>query len=345
MTDSLGTGKDALDGAPLRVAIWGAGWVASAHARAYLANGAQIVAVGGRRLESARALAGQFNLNTAQCYDDFARLLADPEVQVVSLCTPNGLHAREAIAAAQAGKHVLIEKPVATTLADFRAVLAAVERAGVTAAACFIQRWNPLVNTLRGLREQGDFGRIFLARADYWFGRERPGWMREPALAGSSFLVGAIHAVDSIRYILGVDIVDVDARGIEVGDYYDYPPVALAQVRYDSGALGTISSSLVGHTGYVLNLEIVGTEGSARNDQLFLRRIPGLQGWMTAPVPGPASGDVAQLPFPQLIGDFLRAIRTGTTPLANLPSTANTHEVCFAVGRSIEMGRPVTLPL
>jgi predicted dehydrogenase len=336
--------------APVGVAIWGAGWVAGAHARAYLAAGAgvRVVAVGSRREERARALAAEHGVLDARIYTDFEGVLADTAVDAISLCTPNGLHAREAIAAAGAGKHLLIEKPVATTAEDFRAVLTAVDRAGVTAAACFIQRWSPLVNTLRTMREQGDFGRVFLARADYWFGRERPEWMRDPALAGSSFLVGAIHAVDSLRYVLGADVVEVEARGVgfEPGYHsYRYPPTALALVRFANGAAGTFSSSLVGHTGYVLNLELVGTEGSARNDQVYLRRIPGLQGWMTLPVPGPATGDVSQLPFPQLVEEFLRAVRTGAVPRTNLPSTANTHEVCFAVDRSLETGRPVALPL
>jgi predicted dehydrogenase len=351
---------------PLGVAIWGAGWVAGAHARAYLlaaqalaaggpgqtgeAEGARtpavrLVAIGSRRETSARELAARLDLQDVRYYTDYERLLADPDVAVVSICTPNGRHAQEAIAGAQARKHLLIEKPVATTPEDFKAVLAAVERAGVTAASCFIQRWNPLVSALRTMREQGDFGRIFLARADYWFGRERPGWMRDADLAGSSFLVGAIHAVDSIRYVLGADVVEVDARGLSVGDYYHYPPVAMALVRFSNGAIGTISSSLVGHTGYVLNLELVGTEGSARNHQVYVRRIPGLQGWITLPVPGPASGDVSQLPFPQLVEDFIRAIRAGLVPKANLPSVVNTHEVCFAVDQSIESGKPVALPL
>src|SRR5688572_24293756 len=198
----------------------------------------------------------EHRLDGARVYTDYAQLLADPAVTAVSLCTPNGQHAAEAILAAQAGKHLLIEKPVATTPDDFNAVLAAVARAGMTAAACFIQRWNPLVNTLRAMRERGDFGRPIMANADYWFGRERPEWMRHASSAGSSFLVGAIHAVDSMRYILGDDVAEVEARGTEQGNYYLYPPTVQALVRWESGALGTFSSSLVGRTGYVLNLEL-----------------------------------------------------------------------------------------
>ncbi|HEV2126969.1 MAG TPA: Gfo/Idh/MocA family oxidoreductase [Chloroflexota bacterium] len=330
------------------VAIWGAGWVAGAHVRAYLANAGldtRVVAIGSRREESARALAAQRGLQGVRFYTEYDQLLADPEVQIVSLCTPNGQHAYEAVTASQAGKHLLIEKPVATTPDDFDAVVNAVERADVTASACFIQRWNPLVNALRTMREQGDFGRVFMAQADYWFGRERPEWMRHANSAGSSFLIGAIHAVDSMRYILGADVVEVEARGVQVGDYYHFVPAAQALVRYSNGAIGTISSSLVGQTGYVLNMEIVGTDGSARNDQVYLKRIPGMQGWMTLPVPGPASGDVSQLPFPHLVEDLIRSIREGATPRANLPSTRNTHEVCFAVDRAIETGRAVALPL
>jgi predicted dehydrogenase len=188
-------------------------------------------------------------------------------------------------------------------------------------------------------------GRVILAQPDYWFGRERPEWMRHAASAGSSFLVGAIHAVDSMRWILGDDVVEVDARGAEAGNYYHYPPTVQALVRYAGGAIGTISSSLVGHTGYVLNLELVGTDGSARNDQVYLKRVPGMTGWMALPVPGPASGDVSTLPFPQLIADFLEAIAGNGPPRVTLESTRNTHEVCFAVDRALETRRPVTLPL
>src|SRR5262245_28639646 len=249
-----GGGGGPVTGAPLGVAIWGAGWVAGAHVRGYQAyqpppggRPVRIAAVGSRRLEGARNLAANFGLVEAKLYTDFAKLLADPAVEVVSLCTPNGLHAAEAVVAAGAGKHLLIEKPVATTAPDLRRVLAAVETAGVTAAACFIQRWNPPVGALRGVGEQGDFGQTFLAGADDGFGRERPGWMRDPALAGSTFLIGAIHAVDSIRYITGEDVVEVEARAVQVGDYYGFPPTAVALVRYANGAIGTVSSSLVGH--------------------------------------------------------------------------------------------------
>src|SRR5688572_8928138 len=107
------------------IAIWGAGWVAGAHARGYAASGARIVAVGSRRAESAEALIREHRLDGARVYTDYAQLLADPAVTAVSLCTPNGQHAAEAILAARAGKHVLIEKPVATTPEDFEAVLAA----------------------------------------------------------------------------------------------------------------------------------------------------------------------------------------------------------------------------
>jgi UDP-N-acetyl-2-amino-2-deoxyglucuronate dehydrogenase len=164
--------------------------------------------------------------------------------------------------------------------------------------------------------------------------------MRHASSAGSSFLVGAIHAVDSMRYILGADVTEVTARGTEQGNYYHYPPTVQALVRYTNGAIGTISSSLVGQTGYVLNLEVVGTEASVRNDKLFGKST---DGWQTLPEPGPGSGDVSQLPFPQLIEDFFQAIRSGSPPKASLASIRNTHDVCFAVDRSLETGQTVTL--
>src|SRR3989442_9774735 len=88
-------------------------------------------------------------------------MLADPDIQIVSRCTPHPLHVPQGIAAAKAGKHLLIEKPVALDLQGFRELLAAVRAAKVKTVVSFVLRWNPLFETIRALLKDGTVGRLF----------------------------------------------------------------------------------------------------------------------------------------------------------------------------------------
>src|SRR5437588_1991003 len=161
----------------LGVAIQGAGNVSTEHIRAYQRNPhTEVVAIGSRREEGARAKAAQMGLDCA-IYTDYDALLAHPGVDIVSICTPHDRHALETIGAARAGKHILIEKPVAVNLPDLRAMAEAVRAAGVRTVVSFVLRWHPLVLTLKSLLSQGALGQLFYAEVDYLHGswhRKRP---------------------------------------------------------------------------------------------------------------------------------------------------------------------------
>ena len=168
----------------LRRASWGCGWVASGHINAYLQHpDCDLIALGSRREESVRAKQAEFGIDTA-VYTDFDELLEDDRIDMVSICTPNFLHASETIRAAQAGKHIFIEKPIATTPEDIADMCDAVEQAGVRTLVGFVLRFNPLVKLQRKLVAEGELGKVFLLNVDYWFGRERPGWMAEKEATG-----------------------------------------------------------------------------------------------------------------------------------------------------------------
>src|SRR5437870_7602503 len=197
---------------PLGVAIQGAGNVATEHIRAYQRNPrTEVVAIGSRREEGARAKAAEMGLECA-LYTDYEALLAHPGVDIVSICTPHDRHALETIAAAQAGKHILIEKPVAVNLPDLRAMADAVQADGVKTVISFVLRWNPLVLTLKELMDRSALGRLFYAEVDYLHGpwhRKRPMPLsyeqphppfgrvpdRPPRTPISTFLGGGCHAV------------------------------------------------------------------------------------------------------------------------------------------------------
>src|SRR5437660_10349219 len=135
----------------LGVAIQGAGNVATEHIRAYQRNPrTEVVAIGSRREEGARAKAAEMGLECA-IYTDYEALLAHPGVDIVSICTPHDRHAIETIAAARAGKPILIEKPVAVHPRELRGMAQAVRAAGGKTVVTCALRGNALVLTLKEL--------------------------------------------------------------------------------------------------------------------------------------------------------------------------------------------------
>ncbi|MCQ2403889.1 MAG: Gfo/Idh/MocA family oxidoreductase [Lentisphaeria bacterium] len=317
-------------------AVWGCGWVASGHINAYLKNpSCEIVAIGSRRLESVQAKQAEFGLSCRAC-TSFEELLNDDRIDIISLCTPNNQHAQETILAAQAGKHVFIEKPIAIDEADIPRMLAAVESAKVHTMVGFILRFNPLVKLQRKLVQEGELGKVFMANVDYWFGRERKGWMKHKEQTGGAFILAGCHSVDMARYILGADIVKVSAQSAMVGDYYEYPPVETAQVQFSNGALGVFTCSLVGTNPYTANLSILGENGTIVNDRFFLKRFQGQADFFTLDTGVKKSGDVYAHPFPAMVDHFVECLREDKESPHNLRSAVNAHLACLAIRKSAE---------
>lgn len=336
----------------LGVGVIGAGNVAKEHIRAYQRNPhTEVVALYSRTRETLEARAAQMGLpTTCALYTDLDRLLADERVQIVSICTPNHVHAAQTIAAARAGKHVLIEKPVALNLADLRAMDAAVREAGVRSMVSFVLRRNPLLRILRRQVEEDAIGEIFMAEVDYWHSTPRAvagHWMTQRAHAGSVFLMGGCHAVDAARFLVGSEIVEVFALSTKGKGrpYYEYDPTVSALVRFASGAIGKISASMECMMPYAFNIVLMGHKGTIRDHRLWSHKFAGQTGYVEIPTVLPDSGDVAHHPFQEEIDDFVEAILHGLPVQPDLPDAVKTHEVVLAIDRSAETGQPVSLPL
>ena len=319
-------------------AVWGCGWVASGHINAYLKHPrCDVVALGSRRAESVEAKQAEFGIETAR-YTDFDVLLEDDRVDVISLCTPNYLHPSETIRAAKAGKHVFIEKPVATHLDDLRDMCEAVDAADVQTLVGFVLRFNPMAKLQRKLVADGELGKVFLLNVDYWYGRERPGWMAEKEPTGGAFILAGCHSVDLARFIMGCDIVEVRGADAVVGDYYEYPAVETAQVRFENGALGVFSCSLEGCSPYTANVHVLGENGTIVNDRFFLRRFEGQADYFTLDVGVKKSGDIYTHPFPAMVEHFVECIDEGRPSPHGLHDAVNAHACCFAIRQSAEGG-------
>ncbi|WP_447949564.1 Gfo/Idh/MocA family protein [Microbacterium aurum] len=192
---------------PLRVGLVGGGFMASVHTRAARAAGAQLVGAVGSRPGRGEAIA--HNLGYDRGYDTIDQLLADPTVDVVHITTPNALHAVQAAAAIAAGKQVICEKPLATTVADAQHLTEIAEAAGVTAAVPFVYRFHPLVREARARFAAGTCGRLLTIQGSYlqdWLLDETDdNWRVDPAAGGRSRAFADIgsHLIDLIEFVTG----------------------------------------------------------------------------------------------------------------------------------------------
>jgi predicted dehydrogenase len=337
--------------AKLGVAIVGAGQVSYAHVASWLRNPhAEIVWIVSRRLESARRLADKFGL-PCRVGTDFQAVLDDPRVHIVNLSGPNHVHTPQAVAAARAGKHLLVEKPMALSMEENRQIRDAVAAAGVKSVVSFVLRWNPLIRNLRALLQAGAIGRVFYVEIDYWHGLAEwwPGfpWGRTWASGRSAMLTGGCHAVDAIRYLTGEDIVEVSAFANNVRGKFEYPTNVVAVLRLTSGAIGKTSCLFDCEMPYQFNIDLAGTEGTIRDHRIWSTRLfPGQTGWTQMQTILPDSGAVEHHPFDDEINHLVECILEGRESHVSVADAYKTHEVCLAIDRSIERGgQPVRLPL
>ncbi len=329
----------------LGVAIQGAGNVSTEHIKAYRNNpNTRVVAIGSRTLDGARKKAAEYGVE-CDLFNDYDKLLAHPEVDIVSICTPPDRHAAETVAAAQAGKHLLIEKPVANTREELEAMHEAVTRAGVKTVVSFVLRWNPMIQSIKQVVAKGWVGRPLLVQADYWHGptHERPEkWSRPrwaPMVTGG-IVHGGCHAMDAARYILDNDEV-VLVTGVSPtypGYAEPYRPTTLAAVRFAGGPAGKISGATEFFMPYVFNIEVFGDEGVIRNNRFYTKQLPGQRDFGTFPTILPDSGSVAHHPFQEMIDHLIDCIRTDTESHDNLAVAVNTHLACFAAEESAAAG-------
>jgi predicted dehydrogenase len=188
----------------LRFGLVGTGWVMDFHARAVLEHpAAELVAAANWREPSLRRLADRHGI--PRVTTDWRALAADPEVDAVVIATPNALHAPQAVAFLEAGKHVLVEKPMATTLAEADAMVAAAHRGRARLMVAHCWRFHPDVRALRARVEAGELGEIVKTRGYGGHAGWGPsGWFTDPELAGGGALLDmGVHAIDTTRYLLG----------------------------------------------------------------------------------------------------------------------------------------------
>ena len=311
---------------PINFAILGTGMVAEYHRKAIEANadrGARLTAVG--HYEPARfdEIGRQFGV---PCLD-LDGLLARADVDVVCICTPSGQHAVQAVAAAEAGKHVLVEKPMALSLADADRMIAACAGAGVKFGVVFQRRAEPLFRTIHTALQAGDLGDLTLGVVTMPYVRpqsyyESAAWRGTWALDGGGVLMNqGIHLVDLLLWYLG-DPVAVQAEAATLHRRVEVEDTLAATLRFESGALATITATTAAAPGFPHRLELYGTGGGSQVEGEHVGRwtlVDATQGQVAPPRPeGPADagsgGDprgIAPTGHIAIVRNFIEAIRDG----------------------------------
>ena len=276
-------GIDGLAAAPrgalghTRAAIVGAGFMGGVHARAIRVSGGRVVAAtasGPDRAEAARTAVG-----AERAHPDLAAVLADDEIDVVHVCTPNHLHAPMAAAVLAAGKHVVCEKPLATDAATAAELEAAATTSGRVATVPFVYRFHPVVREARARVRAGALGQVHLVHGSYlqdWMLRpDDDDWRVDPDLGGPSRAFGDIgsHWCDLAEFVTGDRLATLQAQTTTVhprrgGRDVRTEDLVTVQFRTVGGALGTcvISQVSAGRKNR-LYLEVSGTQATYGFDQ------------------------------------------------------------------------------
>jgi predicted dehydrogenase len=252
-----------------RVALFGCGWIQDFHARGVLAHDDELVAVANHREESARAFADRYSI--PRVTTDWEALAADPEVEAAIVSTPNALHAPQAEALLRNGKHVLVEKPMATSVAECDRMLQAARDGGASLMVAHCWRFRDEVIALRDRIASGELGQVVKTRGYGVHANWGPtGWFTDPSLAGGGALVDmGVHAIDTARFLLGDPSPDdvCAAIGTRYAEgRYAVDDDGILLIRWSSGTNSVVESGWwQPHLGGLeADTEIYGTKGYAR---------------------------------------------------------------------------------
>jgi UDP-N-acetyl-2-amino-2-deoxyglucuronate dehydrogenase len=290
---------------------------------------------------------------------DLGALLARPDVEVVCVCVPSGLHAAIGVQAAKAGKHLAVEKPIDVSLEAADRLIDAARAAGVALTVISQHRFDPGLIELKRLLDEQALGRLVLGEASTkWYRAQAyydsAAWRGTYAMDGGSLMNQGVHYVDLLRWCMGppaevTAVCTTQAHQIEVED------TALAILRFASGAVGTILSSTAAFPGFPQRLEITGTGGTVtvEDGQIVGRALAadpgpaapdgagGAGGAGRLAAADPAAVDVAG--HAAQLADLLDAVDTGREPAVTGQDGRDALEIVLAVYQASRTGRPVIL--
>jgi predicted dehydrogenase len=298
-----------------------------------------LVAVASRDGAKGREYAKEWNIE--QVFDSYEAMLASPEVDAVYISLPNKLHAEWTIKAANAGKHVLCEKPLATTLADVDAMIAAAKRNNIVLTEAFMYRHHPQTLKVKEIIDSGRIGEVRLVRGSFTFTLTDRGNVRVNAgLDGGSVWDVGCYPISYARTMIGAE--PLEMSGMQVIGESGVDETFVGTMRFTNGAYAQFDSGF--HAPFRTNMEIVGSEGviviprpfkPTESETIYV----GSAGDQLEPVQvsGPEHLYIGE------VEDLYDAVVHGAAPRVNLQDSRNNVAAILALLQSAREGRPVKI--
>ena len=337
------------------IGIVGLGWVAGAHIETFKnVTGANVTAICSRRAHDSKDLEAQYGI-PLKVYNDFEQMIADPEIDIIDICTPHPFHPDQAVAAAEAGKHLIIEKPISISYDEAKRIQTAIQTQQIQACVCFECRFSKHFTMIRSIIDQDLLGHLHYGEVDYyhgigpWYGQYD--WNIKKDFGGSSLLTAGCHALDALLFFMDGAVEEVTSYQTKSkGKYfkpYEYQTTSVTLLKFEgSERLAKVTSCVDCLQPYYFHVHLVGSDGSLLDNRIYSDKISGMNKdkWSTLETALIDSGDVSDHPYEPQFQAFIDSLRKGEKmPLTDFDTAFTTHQVVFAADLSAQEGRTVKL--
>jgi len=335
------------------VGVIGYGWAATAHIDAInKCQNAQVTAIYSSRELDNKALSSEWG-SPIQTYRDLDEMLNEKDLHVVCICSYPYQHKEHAVKAAKAGKHLIIEKPLALSWEECKEIEKVITDTGVKTCVCFECRYSNQFKVTKSIIDQGLLGQLHYGEIDYyhgigpWYGQYR--WNIKKEAGGSTLLSAGCHALDALLLCMDNKVEEVTSYETksrnEVFKPYEYNPSSVTILKFANGAVGKCASSIDCLQPYYFHTHLCGSEGSLLDNKFHSMKLNTDKGsWSSLSMKMLDSGDVSDHPYLDQFDTFFESITKNIDmPLTSLSQAMMTFEVIFAADRSAAEGNPVKL--
>ena len=330
------------------VGMIGYGWAAAAHIAAINATKqGQVRAVYSSRPQDAALLTQKHSGNSApaiQVYQDLDQMLADPSLDVVDITSYPSEHRDQAVAAANAKKHIILEKPMANSATEVADIVAAASANGVMGCVCFECRFSSQFQSIKAVVDEGLLGQLHYGEIDYyhgigpWYGQFR--WNTFKKEGGSALLTAGCHALDALLMLMGTEVESVSSMSTrshsDIFAPYEYDTSSVTILRFKNGAIGKTAAIVDCLQPYYFHTHLVGSQGSILDNKFHSQKLKTDKGhWSELAMKMLDSGDVSDHPYQSQFQAFFDALDAGVEmPLTSFSEAAKTFAIIFAADAS-----------
>jgi predicted dehydrogenase len=326
----------------------GYGWAATAHIAAINATKqGRVTAVCSSRPLDAAELSAKHG-GPIKVYERLEDMLADPAIAVVDITGLPSLHRDQAVAAAKAKKHIILEKPMANSPEEVADIVQAAAANGVKSCVCFECRFSNQFQVTKALLDEGLLGTLHYGEVDYyhgigpWYGQFR--WNTAKKDGGSALLTAGCHALDALLMLMGHDVESVTSLSTKSASTifkpYEYDTSSVTLLHFKNGAIGKSAAIVDCLQPYYFHTHLVGSEGSLLDDKFHSMKLKADKGhWSKLSMKMLDSGDVSDHPYQAQFQAFFDALDKGADmPLTSFKEAKKTFDVIFAADKSAAAG-------